>query len=239
MEPDLANEPAQPSGAENRRPGTRELLIGIAIIWAIDLGAAIAMIGAEGWKTKSSSPLTTLLMSVLSGAGTLAVIWSLTCRKYHLSFTEGFSLSKVGRRTAIQSAVAGILLAAASAALVVQFGTDESTMEKLVSKPGGLVAVCFMALVLPPIEELYYRGFIYPALERKWGGTAAVVIVTLWFVAIHVPQLAGNWILILPVLMGSTVLTLQRHRTKSLTPSMITHWVYNCCLVVISLLGRT
>lgn len=85
-----------------------------------------------------------------------------------------------------------------------------------------------------PVEELYYRGFIFPALRDRWGATTAVVLTTLWFWAAHVFQLFGDPAGIAVILVVATTFTLQRHRSGSLVPPLLTHAAYNGVLVTLS-----
>ena len=57
----------------------------------------------------------------------------------------------------------------------------------------ALYTVAFLAVFTAPfVEEVIYRGILYSALQRTTGTVLAVVIVTLLFAAVHVPQYWGS-----------------------------------------------
>jgi uncharacterized protein len=108
-------------------------------------------------------------------------------------------------------------------------------MSDLASTPQGLAAISVMALLVPPFEEVYYRGFILPILRRSVGAVAAVLLVIVWFAAVHAFQVAGDLVAIVTIAFMGAVWTLQRQFTQSLIPPVLTHFSYNSVLVLISL----
>ena len=86
------------------------------------------------------------------------------------------------------------------------------------------------------VEEIYYRGFIFPVLCRKLGAVWSILIVTVWFGGVHAAQLHGDWAL-LPIVTGmGFIFTVQRYLTGSLLPSIVTHWTYNTFLVFLTVI---
>lgn len=230
------------------RPGILELVIGLAIIWGFDLAiggvAALLAILVKGGPPSGISldlglgPAAVLIISLLSGAGTLAVSWFMMCRKFKRSFFEGLALKKIGVGTLAVSVVIGLVGAIVATVLMAFFSTGESAMAKLASTSFGLAVIVVIALLLPFSEEIYYRGFLLPILQRYLGGWA-VGLVALWFVAAHVPQLIGDWMGIPVIFVMGLIWTWQRYKTGSLVPGIVTHWVYNFVQVVIALFAKT
>src|SRR2546429_73407 len=67
-------------------------------------------------------------------------------------------------------------------------------LEELLKYPAS--AVLFAALgvfVAPFVEEVIFRGFIYPVVERKLGRILAVLTTAFLFTTVHVSQLWGSW----------------------------------------------
>jgi uncharacterized protein len=105
----------------------------------------------------------------------------------------------------------------------------ETDLERFL-KLGFAVKVMVAALAVltaPLIEEIVYRGVVYASAEGLWGRTAAVVVVTALFAAVHVPQYWGSWAANVAILSLSLVLTLMRAWTGSILPCVVTHLVYN------------
>ena len=108
---------------------------------------------------------------------------------------------------------------------------------EMAKSPVGLSCMIVMALLLPAVEEVYYRGFIFPVLQSKWGPIVAVTVVTLWFATVHVFQNTGNLLAIPVIAVAGGIFTIQRSITGNLAPSVVSHWSYNFCIVVSSLVA--
>jgi membrane protease YdiL (CAAX protease family) len=89
-------------------------------------------------------------------------------------------------------------------------------------------ATAFIALATAPlVEELVYRGVLYPAIEKAAGVTVAVLAVSLLFAGVHVFQYFNNIAVITVITMLSFTLTLARAYTGKLLPSFLIHLVFN------------
>jgi CAAX protease family protein len=88
----------------------------------------------------------------------------------------------------------------------------------------------FGILVAPPVEELFYRGFLYPVLARHLGIFGAVVLTSIPFALMHAAQLASAWAPLLMLFLVSVALTLTRARTGSVAASVLVHMAYNTTL---------
>jgi membrane protease YdiL (CAAX protease family) len=236
-----------PAPAPDQSLGWKDLLIGVGLIWGVELAAnaavAVALV-VEGilrhGKPPSPDqlelgPLSVAVPTVVVAAWTLAVIWFLACRRGKRRFAEGFGFARVGPLVTALAVGVALLGASAGALLSSRFDNEDSLMVRLASTPGGLAAVCILAMVLPPVEELYYRGFLFPILRRYAGAAAAVAIVTLWFAAVHAIQLWGDWVSLACVASMGLAWTLMRQMSDSLLPSLVSHWLYNATLVFMSL----
>ena len=134
------------------------------------------------------------------------------------------------------SAVLGVLLALLAIVSDRFDGDTKTPMEGMISsitqRPGGGLYVAALVTAMPLAEELYYRGFIYPALAARWGRAIAVAVVTLWFGSVHVYQLSGNLVAMAVVFSVGLVLTLLRAFTGSTWPGLAAHVAYNATLAV-------
>jgi membrane protease YdiL (CAAX protease family) len=91
----------------------------------------------------------------------------------------------------------------------------------------------FGVLVAPLIEELFFRGFLYPVLARKLGITFSVLLTAAAFAVIHQEQLAHAWVPLLWLFVVGLILTYVRARTKSVATSVLIHVSYNGTLFVL------
>ena len=234
-----------PAGPPDPAADWVDLLKAVGLIWLAQIVLSIPLFflgggsAPEYLEPHQLDPVALLAFGVATAGLTVFILWRFMCKKYGLGLLEGFGITRVNRDTWVQSATIGFVCAVVVGLVGSMVPAGNSYMARLMSTPGGLLVVCFLAVLLPPVEELHYRGFIFP-IARKYSGTAvAVTITAVWFTAAHVSQLAGDW-LTLPFIFGvALVLTVQRQITGSLTPPMISHWVYNMTLVAATLISST
>jgi membrane protease YdiL (CAAX protease family) len=79
----------------------------------------------------------------------------------------------------------------------------------------------------PLVEEIVYRGVLYPSLQRRIGMVWAVVLVSFLFVLVHVYQYRNSLGAIAVIALLSISLTLVRARTGKLLPCFIMHMFFN------------
>lgn len=80
--------------------------------------------------------------------------------------------------------------------------------------------------VAPLMEELFFRGFLYPVLARRWGVGMSIFLTSALFGLLHGAQLGYSWAVLIIFLVG-VVLTVVRAVTKSVAASFLTHVGYN------------
>jgi membrane protease YdiL (CAAX protease family) len=85
----------------------------------------------------------------------------------------------------------------------------------------------FGVTLAPLLEELFFRGFLYPVLVRRLGVVAAVLLTSAGFGLIHAPQLGRAWAPVLVVFLVGLALTITRALTKSVASSLLIHIAYN------------
>jgi membrane protease YdiL (CAAX protease family) len=92
----------------------------------------------------------------------------------------------------------------------------------------------FGILVAPLVEELFFRGFLYPALARPLGVVWATALTAGSFALLHEQQLAHAWVPLLILFGVGTVLTVVRAVTKSLATCVLIHMGYNFTLFALT-----
>ncbi|MGI9103418.1 MAG: CPBP family intramembrane glutamic endopeptidase [Terriglobales bacterium] len=95
---------------------------------------------------------------------------------------------------------------------------------------GAYLMAAFGTTVAPLMEELFFRGFLYPSLARKWGVLASIIVTSAGFALIHTSQLASAWAPLLLLFIVGLVLTSVRARTSSVASSFMMHVGYNTTL---------
>jgi membrane protease YdiL (CAAX protease family) len=91
----------------------------------------------------------------------------------------------------------------------------------------------FGVTLAPLMEELYFRGFLYPVLARRLGMPVSVAITSLTFALIHESQLGHAWGPMLLLFFVGVALTMARVHTGSVATSFLIHVGYNSTLFTV------
>lgn len=94
------------------------------------------------------------------------------------------------------------------------------------------MAVLFVAVLAPIGEEVFFRGFVYTALRRRWGVGLGIVMSSVIFALFHVVPL-----LYVPMFIIGAILAVVFEYRKSLAPNIILHGLNNLLALVV-LYGR-
>jgi membrane protease YdiL (CAAX protease family) len=111
-------------------------------------------------------------------------------------------------------------------------------MEEFLSTPIAAFMTGVLAISLGPLmEELFFRGFLYPVVARRFGMISGVVATSIAFGFIHAAQLAFAWGLVFIIFLVGAVLTIVRAKTRSVGSSLLVHVAYNSTLVLSGVLS--
>ena len=89
------------------------------------------------------------------------------------------------------------------------------------------VLTIFGIAVAPLMEELLFRGFLYPVLQRGFGMGAAVVLTAGAFALVHGSQLKFSWGPLLLIFLVGLALTYVRAKKDSVAAALLLHISYN------------
>lgn len=129
----------------------------------------------------------------------------------------------------------GVLLALSVAAFawLLPKPTRRMPIEELFRDPtSAFLLAGFGVLIAPAIEELLFRGFLYPVIERANGVVAAVLASAALFSLVHAPQYGGAWQNMLLLGYVGVVFGTIRAVARSLVPSTLVHAAYNLTLFI-------
>lgn len=88
----------------------------------------------------------------------------------------------------------------------------------------------FVAGLGPIIEEVFFRGFAYPAFRKRMGVGAALLASAAIFSLVHL-----NLVAFVPIVLLGVFLAYLYERTGSLVPSMTAHAVHNTIMLLFTL----
>jgi hypothetical protein len=98
------------------------------------------------------------------------------------------------------------------------------------------LTVAFAITLGPLMEELFFRGFLYPVIARRLGAFWGILLTAVPFGLIHAVQYGYAWGAVLIIILVGVVLTTVRAMTKSVASSFLAHVGYNGTLLVIAAL---
>lgn len=212
-------------------------VIFIIIIPAIILLPYLAMNGVhltdaeqltEFVKTDPMSIVVQIAAIVPAHLLTVALGWLVVTRARRFSFKEmlGWESGGFVWWQYIAVLVGFALIAVAVGNLIPEQENDLIRMLK--SSRMAVYAVAIVAtLTAPFVEELVYRGVLYPAFQKTLGVPAAFLLVTFLFALVHVPQYWPSVSTIILLTLLSLILTAIRVKTGNLLPCVIFHTIFN------------
>jgi len=106
-------------------------------------------------------------------------------------------------------------------------------VESLISGRGSLFLVAFFAVVLGPVfEELLFRGFLQPLLQRPLGAWPAIVLTAAGFALLHGQEYQWVWQQLLVVGLAGMAFGYARYKTGSTAAGALLHGGYNLTFFV-------
>jgi membrane protease YdiL (CAAX protease family) len=229
------------------------LLVFVPVIFALPyMVYRIATSGGAISPEAIGSDKTLLFLSVLgilpTHLLTLVIAWMVVSEGGKRPFWKmiGFDWPEGTNKTIGTLLSVGLALALLGLAYLVTnfFGGQKTQLDLLIeSSLATRFATAFVAFATAPlVEEVIYRGVLYPAfekigrtvvlflnpaLEKPLGMGIAVIFVSLLFAGVHVFQYYNNISVILVITILSFTLTTVRAVTGKLFPAFIIHLVFN------------
>jgi len=109
----------------------------------------------------------------------------------------------------------------------------ELPIDSFFHTPAEAWALGILSVTLAPLmEELFFRGFLYPVLARSVGLPVAVFLTALPFALLHGAQLVFAWGPVVVIFLVGMVLTMVRAKTNSVAAGVLIHMAYNGTITV-------
>ncbi len=161
----------------------------------------------------------------------LLFIFLLVRSRSHESFSKGIEWNWPG------SFAPGYLLAGGILALAIESLSRYLPIPKslpmdnyFTDATSAYMMAAFGLTLAPLLEELFFRGLLYPLLRRWFGLVVAVVLTAAAFASIHGAQLGYAWAPVFSIFVVGVVFTVVRVRMKSVAASFLMHCGYNFAL---------
>ncbi|HLY98017.1 MAG TPA: type II CAAX endopeptidase family protein [Candidatus Angelobacter sp.] len=183
-----------------------------------------------------------LVPAQLAGYGlTLGFILVLLQHKYGVRFPEAIRWKAPSANSSLVFLAGGgglALLSLLLETLLHKWTPKSLPMDQLFDSTTSAYLIAATGILAAPfMEELFFRGFLYPALARWTGRALSIVVTGALFAAIHQQQLAHAWAPLLILFVVGTVLTTVRALTESLAASVLVHMGYNATLFTLMFIG--
>jgi uncharacterized protein len=105
--------------------------------------------------------------------------------------------------------------------------------EELLRRHIVVVLISIFAVTLGPLmEELMFRGFLYPVLARRIGVVAGITVTAVAFGLVHASQYGYSWASTLLIFVVGVVLGVVRARNDSVAAGFLVHMAYNGTIAV-------
>jgi membrane protease YdiL (CAAX protease family) len=187
----------------------------------------------QNWIEVAQKPVLALLSELLAYAVVAVYMILLVEGKYHTHFWPAIRWNWPG--------IAGLSLLGLG---VLMLGLDAlgrflpmpktTPFDQFFDSPLDAYLTAAFAITLGPLmEEIFFRGFLYPVVARRMGAFWGIVLTALPFGAMHYVQYR-SWSAVLIIVLVGVVLTTVRAVTKSVASSFLAHVGYNTTLMVLA-----
>jgi membrane protease YdiL (CAAX protease family) len=176
----------------------------------------------------ATSGLVTGIIGALGGVMSLALIYAVVTRLRKRPFRATIGLVGNGRiwPAAFGAVILGGVMDTVTLALHKPIVPD--TLQPLFTGASSAVAMAAFAVIVTPfVEELLFRGVLFPVVARSLNTFWAVILVSVLFGLAHMATYGLDPYSIMQSLVAGLYLTWLRARTKSLPPSIAAHAALN------------
>jgi uncharacterized protein len=112
----------------------------------------------------------------------------------------------------------------------------DTPFDHLFDNPRDAYVLSVLAITIGPLmEELFFRGFLYPVLARRMGITWGIILTALPFGLIHLQQYGWAWAAGLVIFLVGVVCGAVRAITKSVGASFLVHVGYNGVQMILAI----
>jgi membrane protease YdiL (CAAX protease family) len=223
------------------------LQVVLAIAYILIAGAVYAAAGRgvqSGLNWAQTAPASVPIELLLTDGGLLLLLWFRLARSRVGWSLFGLSRDQLGRRPGRAVAIGVVIglvcvtIDAVVSPLLAQLGLDQSSQFKEIIAPMehapvwvALTTIFLGTFVAPPIEEIFFRGYLFRALARRKSLVEACLVSSAVFAAFHfLPTL-------FPVLFLAGVLfSIGYQRTGNMLTNMAAHATNNGVAFAVSLL---
>lgn len=114
----------------------------------------------------------------------------------------------------------------------------ETPFDVLLRRPTTVILIAVFAVTLGPLmEELFFRGFLYPVVARRFGIGTGISVSALGFGLMHAAQYGYSWASVFLIFLVGVVLGIVRARKNSVAAGFLMHAAYNGTIILMLLIA--
>jgi len=184
------------------------------------------------WLDLAQKPISVLLAQLITYVAVALYMILLVEGKYHTRFWKAIRWNWPGF-TGLSMLGVGVLMLGFDILGRYLPMPKTTPFDQFLARPSdAYLTVAFAVTLGPLMEELFFRGFLYPVIARRMGVVWGILLTAVPFGLIHYLQYR-SWGAVLIIIMVGVVLTTIRAATKSVASSFLAHVGYNGTLMVL------
>jgi len=175
----------------------------------------------------SKKPILLIASQFLIYIPVAACMIALVEGKYHVAFWQAIRWSWPRSEWKLLALGAALFFVLALLQSLLPMPKD-TPFEHLFDRPRDAYLLSIIAVTLGPLmEELFFRGFMYPVLARRMGVAWGIALTALPFGLIHLPQYGWAWGAALVIFLVGVVCGVVRAATRSVGAIFLVHVGFN------------
>jgi uncharacterized protein len=196
-----------------------QLLVIFGAVWFVYPHSTLAAVAQK--------PILLLVSQFLIYGAVAAGMVMLVEGKYHVAFWQAIRWNWPRSEWRLLALGAGMMIVLGMLQSLLPMPKD-TPFEHLFDRPRDAYLLSIIAVSLGPLmEEIFFRGLMYPVLARRMGAAWGIVLTALPFGLIHLPQYGWAWGAALVIVLVGVVCGVVRAVTRSVGASFLVHAGYN------------
>ena len=185
----------------------------------------------------AQKPITILVSTVLIYIPVALLMIVLIEGKYHVRFWQAIRWNWPRSEWKLLGLGAAMFFALAVLEAYLPMPKD-TPFDRLFDSQRDAYLLSIIAVSLGPLmEELFFRGFLYPVLARRMGVVGGILLTALPFGLLHLQQYGWAWAAGLVIFLVGVVCGAVRAATKSVAAGFLVHVGYNGTQMLIAVVA--
>jgi uncharacterized protein len=209
----------------------------IVLQFAVLVGAKLLIYPQISITEVAQKPILLLLSQFLIYIPVAVCMFALVEGKYQVPFWRAIRWNwPQGQRALLALGLGAVMLIVLGLLQTVLPMPKDTPFDHLFDRPRDAFLLALLAVTIGPLmEEVFFRGFLYPVIERRIGAAWAIVLTALPFGLLHLQQYGWAWAAGFVIFLVGVVCGAVRAATKSVASSFLVHVGYNGSQMIILL----